>query len=161
MTLQHRNRSNFKDQIWNRKVYLTEKLLLDSIDDWAQSEEDFPIRDVVSGILHLFSSRYEPESINDQQLKVYLQKQADSPELEYFLTWPKRTAAEGQELIGLISQIVSSAIAEWSNHGSHSLTVTSVLEQIVDQIMKQQYVIFHHHETTLRDQGGFGGKVKS
>ncbi|WP_339735684.1 hypothetical protein [uncultured Gimesia sp.] len=161
MTLQHRIRSNYKDQTWNRKIYLTEKFLLDSIDDWARSEKEFPIKGVVSGILYLFSSRYEAESINDRQLKVYLQKHADSPEVEYSLTWPKQTASQGQELIDLISKILSSAIAEWSKHGSHGLTVTSVLEQIVDQIMKQQYVVFHHHETTIRDRGGFGGKVKS
>ncbi|WP_145211066.1 hypothetical protein [Gimesia alba] len=135
--------------------------MLDSIDDWARSDEDFPVKDVVSGILHLFSSRCEPESINDRQLQVYLHKHVESPEVEYSLTWPKRTATEGQELIDLISQTLSSAIAEWNHHGSHNLTVSSVLEQIVDQIMKQQYVVFHHHETTTRDQGGFNGKVKS
>lgn len=161
MTLQHRYRSDLDDQIWNQKLNLTEKLLLDSIDDWAQFEEEFPIKDVVSGILYLFSSRSDSDNINAQQLKIHLQKHASSPEIEYSLTWPKRTVEEGQELIDCISMILIAAISEWSNHGIHSLTVTSVLEQIMTQIMKQQYVIFHHHETTTRDLGGFRGKKKS
>ena len=33
--------------------------------------------------------------------------------------------------------------------------IETVNQEIVDQIVEQQYVVFHHNETTGRDVGGF------
>ncbi|HAH45840.1 hypothetical protein [Gimesia sp.] len=156
MTLQYRVRSQLEDQIWDRRIYLTERLLLDTIDFWVSSSDEFPSEAVIAVTLHLFSERCNPDKVNAQKILTRLQSLVDQPLKEYLLTWPKRTEEDGLSLIEDLQEIISSAVAVWEQQRNQSLSAQSVASQIVEQIVKQQYVVFHHHESTWRDKGGFG-----
>ncbi|MEQ8855217.1 hypothetical protein [Gimesia sp.] len=156
MTLQYRVRSQHEEQIWDRRIYLTERLLLDAIDFWVCSTEDFPSETVIAVTLNIFSERCNPDEVNEHKFLTRLQSSVDQPLREYLLTWPKRTEEDGLALIEDLLDLIASAVAVWEQQSVQSLSAQLVASQIARLIVKYQYVVFHHHESTLRDKGGFG-----
>ena len=63
---------------------------------------------------------------------------------------------ERTELIDTILEILSNAVKQW-NDSTLDPPIELVNQQIIDQIVAQKYVVFHHYKTTKRDYGGFYG----
>ena len=100
--------------------------------------------------------RCEPDGFNHQNLLERLPGLAGAPTDEYTITWPRRAAPVAQELISSIVAILDNAATEWTDGGFHDLLIETVVQQLVDEIVGQQYVIFHHTETTSRDNNHWG-----
>ena len=145
----------WEDRQWEQRVRLSNFLLLETVDWWCRSDSDFPVDDTITAVLHLFSPRCHPLGVPEHGLREYLRDRIGNPVTEYCLTWPKRGEREKCELIDTIAEIVRAAVCEWSNGSLVDPTVETVNQQIVDEIVAQQYVIFHHNQTTRRDFGGF------
>ena len=156
MTLQYRIRSKYEDQLWGQRVYLCEQLLADAYDRWCRSDEDFPVRRVVAGVLFLFSLRCEPFEMSPYRLCERLANIVGTPEDEYRLTWPKRDESQGAELITALSTGVTRAVELWSDGGNKGPSGIELAEYLVGEIVAGQYVVFHHCETTRRDINHWG-----
>jgi phenylpyruvate tautomerase PptA (4-oxalocrotonate tautomerase family) len=79
-----------------------------------------------------------------------------TPTAEYSQTWPHREEVQKSELIDKISKILSDAVNKWNN-SSLELPIELVNQQIIDQLVADKYVTYHHNQTTRRDYGGFYG----
>jgi hypothetical protein len=155
MTLQYRIRSKYEDEKWKHRIYLCDHLLLDAIDQWCRSDAEFPIRDIVAGVLYLFSPRCRPFELSKYRLPEQLRAVAKSPEDEYRLTWPRRDESQGAELIAALSTGVTRAVELWGV-GRDRPTGAELAEYLVGEIVALQYVVFHHYETTRRDINHWG-----
>ncbi len=75
---------------------------------------------------------------------------------EYTSTWPTRDLSEAQKLIASIDTILTNAVTEWTAGSLMRPPIELVVQQIVDEIVDQRYVIFHHKQTTSRDNNHWG-----
>ena len=75
---------------------------------------------------------------------------------KYSRAWPQRTDAQRSELINTILRIVSESVNRW-NGGFLDPSIEMANQQVIDQLVAQKYVVFHHNQTTRRDYGGFYG----
>jgi hypothetical protein len=155
VTLQYRIRSKYQDQLWRQRIYLCERLLSDAIDRWCLSDGEFPKQPVVAGVLYLFSPRCEPLELSSHRLCERLGKVIGTPEEEYRMTWPRREEPQGQALIASLSVIVVDAVESWCGRGVEPSSVR-LAESLVEEVVAQQYVVFHHCETTRRDINHWG-----
>lgn len=156
MTLQYRIRSKYADQLWRERVYLCEQLLSETYDRWCRSDHDFPVRGVVAAALYLFSPRFNPTEMSTNGLSERLLNIVGTPEEEYRLTWPKRDGSLSMELIAAMSMCVMKAVqlsTESTNGGPLS---AELAEWLISEIIARQYVVFHHCETTRRDDNHWG-----
>ncbi len=157
MTLQYRIRSKYEDDCWRQRVQLYEGVISAIFDRWCRSDADFPVTAFATGTLFLFSPRCDPENTTVSQLVEFiLGKDVTVPELEYSATWPKRPLSDGQRLIDAITGITVGAIQAWENDCVDQEQLNSLPVQIVTEIVGQQYVVFHHKETTRRDFNHWG-----
>jgi hypothetical protein len=157
MTLQYRVRSMEEDRNWQQRIRLSCCLLLDAVDWWCRADADFPLDFTVASVLYLFSPRCNPFDLSEIGVRSSLLETVGTPTDEYSQTCPRRTDDQRSKLINTISSIVSGAIKRWDEGSFLDPPIEMVNQQIVDQLVAQQYVIFHHHETTQRDFGGFFG----
>ena len=155
MTLQHRRRNQWEDQTWRERIRLSNAFLTEVVDWWCRSDEDFPIDDVIAGILFLFSPRCYPLGMSDFELLEQVCEVVDSPSDEYSKTWPKRGDDQRTEMVEALSQILVEAVKNWNSGSLADPTIEGVNRLIVEQIIVRQYVVFHHYQTTKRDLGGF------
>ena len=155
MTLQHQLRSLWEDRLWQRRIALSNSLLLETVDWWCRSDSDFPVAETVAGILHLFSPRCSPDDLRATGIREHLPGLVRTPDIEYSQTWPKRTDVEKNTLIAALTEVLSTAVDSWTTGGLHDPTIDSVNRQITSLIVAEQYVVFHHKQTTRRDFGGF------
>lgn len=154
MTLQYRIRSKYEDRLWRQRVYLGEQLVLDAFDRWCLSDAEFPTRSVVAGVLYLFSPRCDPFKLSPYRLGERLGGVVGTPAEEYRATWPGRTEAQGRALIDALTAGIETAVSSWDGGGGPSCG--SLAEGAVGEIVAQQYVVFHHCETTRRDTNPWG-----
>ncbi|MFN0052143.1 MAG: hypothetical protein ACKV0T_08125 [Planctomycetales bacterium] len=155
MTHQYRTRSLWEDRQWQRRIDLSDALLLQTVDWWCRCDAEFPISGVVAAVLRLFSPRCIPDKMVEPGLRESLLAIVDTPANEYRTTWPKRPECQQIQLVERLTEIVSNAVNAWATGSIHEPMIESVNQELVDQIVDQQYVIFHHTETTRRDFGGF------
>ena len=156
MTLQYRIRSKYQDQLWRQRVYLCEQLVSDIYDRWCRSDEDFPVRRVVAGVLYLFSPRCEPFVVSPYLLCERLSNTIGEPEDEYRLTWPRHEESQSAELIAALSSGITKAVEVWSEGGDNGPSSIELAEYLVGEIVALQYVVFHHCESTRRDINHWG-----
>lgn len=154
MTLQYRIRSKYEDEKWQQRIYLCNNLLLEAIDQWCRADAEFPTRNIVAGVLYLFSPRCYPFGPSPYRLCEQL-SEVVSPEAEYQLTWPNRDESQSAELIAALSMGVTRAVDLW-NAGRDRPSSVELTEYLVGEIVAFQYVVFHHYETTLRDINHWG-----
>lgn len=156
MTLQYRIRSKYEDELWRQRVYLCEKLLEEAYDKWCRSDDPFPTTSFVAGVLYLFSPRCDPYRISPHRVNRQVAEVVDAPEVEYHLTWPKREPEQAAALVAALTGIMNEAIQSWEQPDSEVAAGGSVSKRLVEEIVTQQYVIFHHKETTRRDLNHWG-----
>ncbi len=157
MTLQYRRRPMREDREWQQRIRLSKCLLLETVDWWCQNESEFPITGTVASVLYLFCPRCKPFDVAETRIRQFLLSIVESPTAEYSKTWPHRTDAQESELIDTISRILSDAVGRWNDGSLLDPPIEMVNREIVDQIVVQRYVIFHHNQTTRRDSDGFYG----
>ncbi len=157
MTLQCRVRSLSDDRGWQQRVRLSRCLLAETVDWWCRTGSDFPVDCTVAGVLYVFSPRCDPFSVSETRVRQNLCNVVGTPDSEYSLAWPHRADCERLSLIDAISRILSDAVQRWDRGGLSDSPIELVNQQIVDEIVIQRYVVFHHNETTRRDFGGFYG----
>jgi len=156
VTLQYRIRSKYQDQLWRQRVYLCQQLLSDAYDRWCRSDEAFPLRGVVAGVLFLFSPRCEPFEMSPYRLCERLIGVVGAPEDEYRMTWPQRDESQGTELIAVLSMGVTRAVELWGEGDDKGPSSVELAEKLVREVVAQQYVVFHHYETSRRDVNHWG-----
>lgn len=156
MTLQYRIRSRYHDERWRKRIRLCNELILQTTDMWCRDDADYPTQQVVARILYLFSPRCEPNNLSNPHLLKRLKEIVGAPTHEYESTWPKRPRSAAQELIHSLITILDDAVHAWTDGGLHDPVIETVVQQIVDEIVGRQYVIFHHKETTRRDNNHWG-----
>ncbi len=157
MTLQYRTRSTFEDNIWQERVRLSNCLLMECVDVWCRSDADFPTDEVIASILYLFSPRCYSLGVSECRLREYLVGIVGTPAHEYSATRPQHGENQRSKLIDALSRIVGNALIQWGEGTLLDPSIETVNRQIVEEIVEQQYVIFHHYHTTRRDFGGFYG----
>ena len=145
------------DRIWQQRIRLSNCLLLECVDWWCGSDGNFPTDEVLASVLYLFSPRCYPLGVSENGLRKSLQDIVGSPTSEYSKTWPDRDEPQCDKLLGKLAEILDTAVHQWSEGTFLDPTIEAVNQQIVDEIVEQQYVIFHHYRTTRRDLGGFHG----
>ena len=154
MTLQYRIRSKFEDENWRERCIHCLELLLHYSEHWCKEcENQFPVAEFVSRLLFLFSRRC---ALHQTTVRTLLSRPNSDPMEEYRTTWPQRSEEMGQELVGLLQEIVEDAISEWESAGFSKRPHSVVVDQIVAAIVHQQYVVFHHNQTTRRDINHWG-----
>lgn len=156
MTLQYRIRPRYEDERWRQRVDLCDRLVSEAIDGWCRSEAEFPTRDIVAGVLYLFSPRCEPSGLTPYRLGERLGEIAESPENEYRRAWPRREESQGHALIASLSAIIAGAVESWADRGVAASSSRDLVERLAEEIVAQQYVIFHHDQTTRRDINHWG-----
>lgn len=156
MTLQYRIRPKYEDERWRQRVYLSETLLSDAIDQWCRSGTEYPVWGVVARILYLFSPRCEPFNLSPYRLYEWLGQIVGTPEHEYQLAWPRRPASQGRALITSLSTIMVGAVQSWTDHGLGNSSSKGLAEQLAAEFVAQKYVVFHHCQTTRRDPNPWG-----
>lgn len=156
MTLQYRIRSKYEDERWRHRVFLCENFLLETIDYWCRTDAAFPTNAVVAGILYLFSPRCDPFQLSPQRLRERLGELAGVPEKEYRLTWRQREASQAEALIASLGAIIAEAVESWIEHGIAEPSSSSIAQRIAEEIVAQQYVVFHHYQATRRDINPWG-----
>ena len=155
MTLQYRTRNMSEDRRWRERIRLSERLIINLVDCWCCENSEFPFSQAVAGILYLFSPRCPALDSPEVEILEGVFERIGTPQEEYRQTWPQRPEARGSELIASLSQILEDAVRQWSDVSMRAPTIESVAQQAADAISVQQYVIFHHCQTTRRDFGGF------
>ncbi len=154
MTLQYRIRSKYEDENWRQRIIHSNEMLLYYLNQWcADSSCVFPVTEVVSRLLFLFSPRCMVYQTN---LRALLSRTIFVPMDEYRATWPNRSLGAATQLIDTLEQILEDAIREWEINGFSNLLHTDVIDRIVIEIVAQQYVVFHHNQTTRRDLNHWG-----
>jgi hypothetical protein len=156
VTLQYRIRSKYEDDIWRQRVYLCEQLAAEEYDAWCRSTERLPETTYVASLLFLFSPRCDPFTLRPYHLAQQLASLVQSPEREYELTWARRPPAKANELIEALRACLTKAERLWEQARGPSQCSAGLASQIVDEIVGQQYVVFHHFETTRRDANHWG-----
>lgn len=109
----------------------------------------------MAGTLYLFSPRCQPYDVSPYRLCARLTDLIGSAEEEYRRTWPRRTDAEAGALIASLTDPLKWAVERWSDGGEEPSCV-ALAEKLVREIVAQQYVVFHHYETTRRDNNHWG-----
>ena len=155
MTLQYSPRSMWEDRKWWQRVRLCKCLLIETADWWCRSDEEFPISDTVTAVLYLFSPRADPLSISESNLRSFLTTVVQDAGDEYALAWPSRAENLCTPLIDAISKIIGDAERAWTSGSMVDPSIEMVNQQVVDTVVEQKYVVFHHNQTTRRDGGGF------
>lgn len=156
MTLQYRIRSKHEDETWRERVYLCDKLLLEAVDEWCRSDDEFPARGVVAGVLYLFSPRCYPFELSPYRLRERLGEIVGTPEDEYRRAWPRRNVSECAGLVASLFGIVADAVESWYLRGVGDPPSGWLAERLAEEIVARRYVIFHHYETTRRDLNHWG-----
>ncbi len=135
-------------------AYFCAALLVHYSERWCNGTvAEFPVSGIVSRLLFLFSSRCEVHRTNLQTL---LTRTDSGASQEYLETWPHRTQSVGLHLIDLLEDILENAVHNWEAIGFMEQPHDVVVQELVDTIVSEQYVIFHHHETTSRDRNHWG-----
>jgi hypothetical protein len=156
MTLQYRIRSKYEDQRWWHRAQLCAEFLLSSIDRWCRSDAEFPIQPVIAGMLYLYSPRSDPDQFSQHGLCAQLSEIVRMPQAEYRLTWPGREEAHGEALIVALTKILAEAVQSWTDRGIEDPSSETVAKRVIEEMMEQQYVVFHHYQTTRRDLNPWG-----
>lgn len=157
MSLQYRTRSMSSDRDWRQRVRLSLLLLMETVDGWCRQDGEFPVEQSVAGVIYIFSPRWDPFSAPEVDVQQRVFALADTPQNEYRKTWPLRTESCGMELIDALCEVLDDAVTQWSNGSMLTPTIESVNQQLAEVIVALQFVVFHHHQTTTRDFGGFHG----
>jgi len=154
MTLQYRIRSKYEDENWRQRIFHSNEMLLHYTNAWCtDSNSVFPITELVSRLLFLFSDRC---LLHQTNLDALLNHTISTPADEYRSTWPNRSDSAAQDLTDLLVQTLEDAVEEWEFNGFSNLPHTDVTDRLVGVIVDQQYVVFHHYETTRRDLNHWG-----
>ena len=156
MTLQYRIRPKYEDQRWQHRVTLCGKLLLETIDRWCLTDAQFPVRSVVAGVLYLFSPRCDPYQLPSHRLCEWLANVVETPEREYQLAWPHCEESQAEAAVLSLTAILDEAVELWTDRGIKSPSAGAMAQRIAEEIVAQQYVVFHHYESTCRDINPFG-----
>ncbi len=154
MTLQYRIRSKYEDENWRQRIFHSNEMLLHYLNAWCtDSNSEFPVTEIVSRLLVLFSPRC---LLHQTNLRTLLNRPISTPTDEYQATWPKRSGEAAKTLIDSLVQTLQDAIQAWESHGFSSLPHTVVIDRLVGEIVDQQYVVFYHNQTTRRDVNHWG-----
>ena len=156
MTLQYRIRPKYEDDRWRHRIRICNLLILESVDEWCNSDLKFATEDCVRCSLHLFSKRCALTGIREHGVKSQLLSESFDCRKEYAMEWPRRTDADCSSLVGSMSQVLLDAEAQWECSGIGTLSVEDVAGQLVDEIVAHQFVVFHRTETTRRDTNHWG-----
>jgi hypothetical protein len=156
MTLQYKTRDMGEDREWQQRIRLSRCFLLEAVDWWWRTDSEFPVDGTIASVLYVFSPRCNPFDVSETRVRQHLLNIVGTSSVEYSQTWPRHTDAQRLELVNAISHILRDAVERW-NEGTLEPTIEMVNQQIIDQIVAQKYVTFHHHHTTRRDFGGFHG----
>jgi hypothetical protein len=156
MTLQYRIRLKYQDQRWDHRIYLCDKLLSEAVDLWLREDAEFPTRSIVAEILYLFSPRCEPFELPTYCLRRRLAEVVGTAEWEFQTAWPNRGLAQADALIVSLATIIGVVVESWTERGSQDSTSGGLTNRIVEELLAQQYVVFHHCETTRRDINHWG-----
>jgi len=157
MSLQYRTRSRWDDLLWLQRVRLSERLILELVDDWCRGNDEFPVQQTVAALLYIFSPQCDPLKVPESKLCERVFEMVGSAQSEYLQTWPQRSESDAAELIEALYQTFSGAVRQWSDGSAGTAAIGIVNEQVARLIVAKQYVVFHHFETTHRDFGGFYG----
>jgi hypothetical protein len=147
----------WEDRKWQQRVRLSNCLLLEAADWWCRTDSEFPVDGIVASVLRVFSPKFDPFGVSETGLRQHFLDTVGKSTAEYSLTWPHRADSQRSELIDTISRILSDAVNRWKDGGLSDPPIEMVNQQIIDQIVAQQYVMFHHNQTTRRDADGFYG----
>lgn len=156
MTLQYRIRSQHEDDKWRQKIQLCYALILQVTDEWCRSDYDYPTQNVVACVFSIFSPETKPDDLAKHELFEYLLNLVGDPTSEYAKVWPQREPTFSQELIHALTTILDDATLSWADSGLQNPTIESVVQLIVNEVVHQQFVIFHHWESTCRDNNHWG-----
>lgn len=156
MTLQYRPRSAWEDQKWQHRIWLCKCLVTETVDWWCRADCGFPVEPTVASVLFIFSPKRDAQQIPESNLRAFLSSAAESATSEYAHAWPNHAPEMQSRLINDISAILCDAEQQWTTGSLLEPSVESVTEQIVAEIVAQQYVVFHHTQTTRRDGGFYG-----
>lgn len=156
MTLQYRIRSKYEDDRWRQRARICALLLLDAVEEWCKSDLSFAVDDCVRCCLHLFSKRCDLDAISERHVKNQLLSASLIGREEYAAEWPCRTDADYSAISESMSQVLHEAVVKWESDGVGSLRADDVAGQLLDEIIGQQFVVFHHTETTRRDINHWG-----
>src|SRR5262249_16795490 len=133
------------------------KFLSETIDQWCRSDTVFPTPSVVAGVLYLFSPRCgDPCDQSPHRLAETLGKIVGTPESEYLQAWPHRDESLRKALITALTAIVEESVKPWTDGSDPDPSSGSLARRMVEQIVAQQFVVFHHRETTRRDVNHWG-----
>jgi hypothetical protein len=158
MTLQYLTRPMWEDREWQQRIRLFHCLLLETVDWWCRTDEKFPVDHIVAFVLYLFSPRCQPFRLSEvKKMREQLDGIVGTSAVECSLTWPRWSDWRKSNLIDTISRVLSEATARWDDGQMSDPSIEMTCWQIVDQIVAQKYVVFHHYHTTKRDYGGFFG----
>ena len=155
MSLQYRMRDMSADRRWQQCVTLSERLIIETLDLWCRTDQDFPTSQLVAAVLYLFSPRCEPLALSIQNVRKTVFEQVGSADDEYRHSWPNRTPQQCVDMIRAMESTLENAVRQWSEGSILTPTTESVNQQLVELIIAHQYVVFYHHQTTRRDFGGF------
>jgi hypothetical protein len=145
----------WEDREWQQRARLCSCLLLETVDWWCRTHSEFPVDRIVAAVLRLFSPRCDPFEVPENSVRQTLLDVVGTPAAEYSQTWPHRADAKGCELIASLSRILADAVNRWDEGSLDNPSVEMVSQQIIDEIVAQEYVTFHRNQTTRRDYGGF------
>jgi len=154
MTLQYHIRSKYEDENWRQRIFHSNEMLLHYTNDWCTNSNCvFPVTEIVSRLLFLFSPRC---LLHQTNLRALLNHTISTPVVEYRATWPNRSDSAAKNLIDLLVKILEDALEEWEPNGFSNLSHIDVTDRLVGVIIDQQYVVFHHNQTTRRDLNHWG-----
>ena len=156
MTFQYRIRSKYEDDRWRLRIRFCQALILNAVDGWCRTDVPFPVRKLVACCLHLFSKRCDLSTLSESRTCQQLVSIARDATAEYFTEWPHRSRDDAALLIDAMERILLEAKHHWRDNGLTSLSAETVVAMLVNEIVNQQFVVFHHKESTARDINHWG-----